>query len=76
MKQTADDKYLYGGLIRLHILHLASQGPFLVRVLWRDWEGEDTSWLRARSILYCTGWRRSRICHPSSSVHAQRFQSV
>jgi PadR family transcriptional regulator PadR len=27
VNQAADDKDLYGGLIRLHILHHASQGP-------------------------------------------------
>jgi DNA-binding PadR family transcriptional regulator len=27
MKQAAGDKNLYGGLIRLHILHHASKGP-------------------------------------------------
>ena len=36
MIQDSDDKDLYGGLIRLHILHRASQGPIYGQSIMED----------------------------------------
>jgi hypothetical protein len=57
----ADERFLYTGLIRLHVLHHVVQEPVYGLAMIEELGRPGTRSVRARSTRYCTGLRNAAI---------------
>jgi hypothetical protein len=71
------DKYLYAGLIRLHVFHHAAKEPIYGLAVIEDLERHGTRSAPARSTRSCTGSKAKDISpQPKSAAAAARAASI